>query len=83
MLPTLLTERRLSGSCKHLSLMIDEAWLSDAQTFETDAKRGTLGNTSVEALGEDGETASLSTDCLQEDLSSSDDDDFRGRRWSK
>eukprot|EP00971_Amphidinium_carterae_P048203 949356-Amphidinium_carterae.1 len=42
--------------------------------FDTDAKGGALGSTKVEALGEDGETASLSTDCLQEDLSISGDD---------
>eukprot|EP00971_Amphidinium_carterae_P268176 5320605-Amphidinium_carterae.1 len=46
------------------------------QTSETDAKGGTLGSTRVEALGEDGETASLSTDCLQEHPSSSDEGDF-------
>eukprot|EP00971_Amphidinium_carterae_P022386 441422-Amphidinium_carterae.1 len=48
----------------------------DVQTSETDTKGGTLGSTKVEALEEDGEAASLFTDCLQEDLSSSDDDDF-------
>eukprot|EP00971_Amphidinium_carterae_P026324 519190-Amphidinium_carterae.1 len=69
MLPT-LSIRELQAP-----ILDDEAWCSDAQTSETDARAGTLG-TKVEALGEDGETASLSTDCLQEDLSSSNDDDF-------
>eukprot|EP00971_Amphidinium_carterae_P046115 907741-Amphidinium_carterae.2 len=36
----------------------------------------TLKNKKVAALGNDGETASLSSDCLQEDQSSSDVDDF-------
>eukprot|EP00971_Amphidinium_carterae_P141997 2812620-Amphidinium_carterae.1 len=33
-------------------ILDDEAWLADMQTSETDAKGGTLGNTKVEALGE-------------------------------
>eukprot|EP00971_Amphidinium_carterae_P340733 6479197-Amphidinium_carterae.1 len=57
-------------------ILDDKTWLSDMRTSETDAKGGTLGNTKVEALGEDGETAPLSTDRLQEGLSSSDDDSF-------
>eukprot|EP00971_Amphidinium_carterae_P039517 776561-Amphidinium_carterae.2 len=50
-------------NCKRLSMMLG----------------GTLGSTKVEALGEDGDAACLPRDCLQEDLSSIDDDD---RRWS-
>eukprot|EP00971_Amphidinium_carterae_P061675 1221167-Amphidinium_carterae.1 len=64
-------------------ILDDETCFSDVQTCETDAKGGTPGNTTVDALREDGEAAALSTDCLQEDLSSSDDDDFRGHRWNK
>eukprot|EP00971_Amphidinium_carterae_P066664 1320213-Amphidinium_carterae.1 len=47
-----------------------------------DAKRGTIGNTKLEAWGEEGETASLSTVCLQADLSSS-TMTFPRRRWNK
>eukprot|EP00971_Amphidinium_carterae_P146395 2901658-Amphidinium_carterae.1 len=70
-LPALVTERLLTNQLSitelQTPLLDDETWLSDAQTSETDAKEGTIGSTKVEALGEDGDTASLSTDCLQED----------------
>eukprot|EP00971_Amphidinium_carterae_P033090 651424-Amphidinium_carterae.2 len=41
-----------------------------------DAEGGTLSSNKVAALGEVEDIASLSTDCLMEALSSSDDDDF-------
>eukprot|EP00971_Amphidinium_carterae_P096520 1910192-Amphidinium_carterae.1 len=66
----------LSDKELHAPLLDDESWLSDAHTSGTEAKGDTFGSTKAEALGEDGETASLSTDCLQEDLPSSDDEDF-------
>eukprot|EP00971_Amphidinium_carterae_P228215 4526810-Amphidinium_carterae.1 len=46
------------------------------QSSEKDAKRGTLGNTKFEAWGEDGDTTSLSTDCLPADPSNPDNDEF-------
>eukprot|EP00971_Amphidinium_carterae_P042028 825674-Amphidinium_carterae.2 len=60
----------------HAPFFDDKTWFSEAQSSGRGANGVTLCNNKVAAFGEDGETAPLSTDCLQEDLSSSDDDDF-------
>eukprot|EP00971_Amphidinium_carterae_P267674 5310069-Amphidinium_carterae.1 len=52
----------------------EELWLTEAPAAKY-AEGGTLSSNRVVALGEVGDIASLSTDCLTEVLSSSDDND--------
>eukprot|EP00971_Amphidinium_carterae_P062201 1231076-Amphidinium_carterae.1 len=73
----------LSSKAVWTPIFDDETWLPEEQPFETGTKGGTLGNAKVENLGAHCETTSLSTDCLQEDLSNSDNDDISCLRASK
>eukprot|EP00971_Amphidinium_carterae_P136106 2696984-Amphidinium_carterae.1 len=65
----------LSSKELHAPLCDEETWLTEGFSGAF-AKRATLRNNKDEVWGEDGETASLTSECLQEDLSSSDDKDF-------
>eukprot|EP00971_Amphidinium_carterae_P256426 5091358-Amphidinium_carterae.1 len=53
-----------------------KTWISDVCSLETNASGDTLGNTKCGTLCESNETTSLSTDCSQEDPTSSKDDEI-------